>query len=126
MKDEGNSISPHEYNASISMNNISQLDFNTVKNLALNYANNLLYGITAFNCSDYALDCFNSIRPAPLDIPNTITYIPFTNIPLVDYGTTPNGIYKKLTEMKTGNHPEAANIQTGVVNSAPIGHGPCN
>lgn len=116
--DNGVGGSGHEYNASILMNNLSQLDFNTVKNLALNYANSLLYDINDFNCSDYALDCFNSIRTSPLVIPNTV-------FPLKDYGTTPNGIYKKLNEMKNNNDPEAANIGIGVF-TALTSHGPCN
>jgi hypothetical protein len=108
----------HEINASMTMNNVSWLDFNAVKNLALSYST-LRYDLNDRNCADFALDCFNQSRPlgSELVVPNTIRFI-------ANYGTTPNGIYEKLKEMKDNNHPEAANIQIGVFNS-PTSHGEC-
>lgn len=104
------------------MDNISQLDFNSVKNFALGYANSLQYDINDFNCTNYALDCFNFIRSSQIIVPDSQYPIWF---PIINYGTTPNGIYKKLKEMKDSNHPETANIQIGVNNST-TSHGPCN
>lgn len=120
--DDGKAGFEHEVNASISMDNISQLGFNAVKNLALGYVNSLQYDLDVFNCADYALDCFNFIRSSQIIVPDSQYPIGF---PIINYGTTPNGIYKNLKEMKDTNHPEAANIQIGVNNST-TSHGPCN
>ena len=109
----------HEFEASISMA-LSQSQFNTFKSVALNYTNNTDYDIDDFNCADFALNCFNSNRSGSdfLEIPDTYRTI-------VNYGTTPNGIYEKLKDMKDNNHPEAANIFVGKTN-APTSHGECN
>jgi hypothetical protein len=97
---------------------ITQSQFNTVKNMTLNYASNSQYDIDDFNCADFALNCFNSIRSTPLEVPDT--YRTF-----VWYGTIPNGIYEKLKDMKDTNHAEAANIFIGETN-APTSQGECN
>jgi hypothetical protein len=110
--DDGN----HEFEASISMT-ITQTQFNTMKDLALSYISSD-YDINDFNCADFALNCFNSARSTPLDVPDT-------QRTFVNYGTTPNGIYEKLKDMKDNNHVEAANIFIGETN-APSSQGECN
>jgi len=106
----------HEYNASILMN-VSQIDFNAVKNLALAHANAMQYDLSDFNCTDFGLQCFNIARAVPISID-----------PLPGWGiinNTPNMLYIKLDYMKYTNAPEAANIQIGVFN-APTSYGACN
>ena len=78
---------------------------------------NSQYDINEFNCADFALNCFNSIRSSPLEVPDTWRTV-------VYYGTTPNGIYEKLKDMKDNNHAEAANIFIGEANS-PASYGEC-
>lgn len=104
----------HEFNASISMP-IDQSQFNTIKNLAMSYVTTD-YNLHDFNCSDFALNCFNSVRSTPIEVSDTYRTI--------NYGTTPNGIYEKLKDMKDNNHPEASNIFIGVANS-PDSYGHC-
>ena len=113
MVDDGS----HEYNASLSMS-ISNIDFNAVKNLALSNST-LLYDLNDYNCTDYALECFNIVRPSPQQI--TIDPLPGWGI----INSTPNMLYVKLKEMKLSNGPEAANIELGVL-AAPLSYGPCN
>ena len=113
---EVNDDGDHEYNASIIIG-MTQSQFNSVKSLALSYASSN-YDLNDFNCADFALDIFNSIRTTPIDIPDSETSIH-------NYKTTPNGIYSTLKAMKDNNHAEAASIYVGATNS-PVSYGPCN
>lgn len=110
--DDGN----HEVEASIAMT-ITQSEFTAFKNTALSIANSQ-YDLDDFNCADYALYCFNSIRSTPIEVPDTFRTF-------VNYGTTPNGVYEKLKDMKDNNHAEAANIFIGET-SSPTSQGECN
>lgn len=95
IKDDG--AVDHQYDASLSMPNISQLDFQTVENLALNLAGSQQYSLYNYNCTDYALQVFNSIRVNnPLTIPDWIGA--YTGI---DFGRTPNGLYEAMVGMQT-------------------------
>ncbi|WP_121355727.1 hypothetical protein [Flavisolibacter nicotianae] len=80
------------------------------------------YDIDDFNCTDWALNVFNS---AGGDL-----QVPFYNIPLDPSpgGTRmPNGVYKKLQELKALGGPNAANIQIGFLKGyAGNSTGPCN
>jgi hypothetical protein len=121
--DDGKQGSLHEYNASISMN-VSTIDFNGTLSLALSKST-LLYDLNDNNCTDFALDLFNSNRygnPNPIIVPDwTYSYGPAGH---TNYGTTPNGLYKKLQEMKSANGSESGNIQIGTFNAS-ASHGPC-
>ncbi len=115
----------HEYNASITMDNISQLDFLSIKNLSLSLANSMSYDLDNYNCTNYALDIFNFIRPTnKLNVPDWIPqyYDPFTNrwVNGDNYHQTPNGLYKLLNSMNNNS-----SVQIGTF-AAPISHGPCN
>lgn len=105
------------------MNNIPQIDFNSIKNLAIGYANSMKYDLNDFNCTDFALNILNFIRPSnnkiivPDWIGNTIDHH--------NYGTTPNGLYIALKQMKDNNSSEAGNIEIGTFH-APISYGPCD
>lgn len=96
----------HEYHASIEMNNLTELDFNTMMNLAISLRP-ILYSMDTFNCTDYALSIFNSIRDSSnsISVPDWIGgQFPFDQ---VNYGTTPNGLYKKINQMKTSGDTNA-------------------
>ena len=73
------------------MNNISQADFQTLENIAETLANSMKYDLNDYNCTNYALDVFNSIEPlnSQIVVPDWIG--PYTGI---NYGTTPNGLWK--------------------------------
>jgi hypothetical protein len=112
----------HEYDASIIMPNISQLDFQTVEHMAVNLANSQLYSVSNFNCTNYALQAFNSIR-----VNNPIAVSDWKGAYTgINFGTTPNGLYETLVGMKTmfpnANDP---NITVGP-KFAPGSAGACN
>jgi len=111
----------HEYNASITIPNMPESEFNIAKNTALSYAN-LKYDLNDFNCANFAVGIFNSVQVSgvsQLAIPDQITGAG------INYKTTPNGIYKLLKQMKDTNHSMASNIQTGTL-TAPNSDGECN
>lgn len=56
-----NDNSGHEYNASLTMNNVSEANFNAAKSTALSKSTNQ-YDLNDYNCTDYALDVFNAGR----------------------------------------------------------------
>jgi hypothetical protein len=85
----------HEYNASMEMTNISALDFQTLQNYAINKGTTLKYDLNDYNCTDYALEVFNSIRSTPLVVPDQITGGTGGN----NWGTTPNGLYNVLNNL---------------------------
>lgn len=114
----------HEFNASITMN-LSQISFNTIKNdLAPMLAGND-YDLDGYNCTDFALQLFNYGRPSTDKIVVPDTFIQDFNGYYQNFGTTPNGLYKKLKEMKNLGGPQAANIQIGTF-QAPNSYGACN
>lgn len=114
--------SQHEFNASLRMN-ISPENLRSILTEILYLANFIQYDIDNYNCTDFALDIFNKVRTNKIEI--DLYDIP-GNYPST--GTrTPQGLYKKLRQMKDSNHPEAYNISMSnfkcwVANSS----GPCN
>jgi hypothetical protein len=114
VNDDG--VSQHEYNASLAMNNLTAVQFNTVLSTALTKSANLyqLCGSSSYNCTNYALDVFNSVRmgsDGPIVVPDW--YGQFTDF---DFGKTPSGLYYVLE-----NTPGS---QIGVF-KAPTTAGPC-
>jgi hypothetical protein len=120
IKDDG-AVS-HEYDASLTMPNISQLDFQTVENEAVNLANSQQYSLYNYNCTNYALQVYNSIRVnAPITVPDWIGS--FTGI---NFGSTPNALYESLVGMKTF-FPGASNPNVSIgPKYAPASAGACN
>ena len=110
----------HEFNAGYKIN-ITPEKLNAAIMEMLRTKNNK-YDIDNYNCTDWAMDVFNAAGgnlQIPLyDIPG--------NVPSI--GTRmPNGVYNKLKEMKAANHPQAANINIGIVKGyAGNSTGPCN
>lgn len=121
----------HEINASIEMNALSLASFNTIKTWSIALANSD-YDLDNFNCTDYALLIFNSIRgnnPIVLDPVAFIIQGPALQPPVpVLIPNTPQMLYKELDEMKQNNSPDAPNIilQTDRNYKSPNTTGGCN
>lgn len=113
----------HEFNASIKMD-ITAEQLKIVINQIKRIARSPKYDIDDYNCTDFALSVFNSVRGTnileipKLDIPETMN----------PYGSnTPQGVYLKLKEMKSKNSTEANNITIpGVKGYVGKSHGSCN
>ena len=104
----------HEYNASITMN-VSQADFNAAINQATTYSTNSKYDLNDFNCTNYAVNVYNSATTNDISVSDT-------NLGGVNYGCTPNGLYQKLQALKATG---ASNVTTGTANAA-ASKGACN
>lgn len=123
IQNDGNGV--REINASIEMPNITQQQFDIIKNKAINLAS-LDYAINTNNCSNYAIDVFNSIRPSnsiqvaplPVNIGNTNFFV----------NKSPQMLYSTLNQMKATNHPEANNIKIDLSGQtkSPLTTGGCN
>jgi hypothetical protein len=114
--DNGN----HEFNASLKR----QLTAEQLKNMLslLQYkTKNSHYDIDDYNCTDFALDVFNSVaNSGKLEIPKF-------NIPIgINPASTPQGLFQKLKSMKDSgvesNNINIPGVKGWVANSS----GPCN
>jgi hypothetical protein len=95
----------HEYDASMEMT-ISASDFNIAKTKAKSLADTKQYDLDGYNCTDFAVDVFNSVRPNdPIIVPDW--FGPETG---KNFGTTPNGLFYHLRSRV--NNP-LVNIGTG-------------
>jgi hypothetical protein len=95
----------HEYNASLKMG-LSPEDFRSTVDHMLELSKHIKYDIDEYNCTDFALDVFNTRR-----ISNQLV-IPRYDIPggLTANGTnTPQGLYNKLVSMQQAG-AESPNI----------------
>ncbi|MGN6490986.1 MAG: hypothetical protein ACTHLE_03240 [Agriterribacter sp.] len=119
----------HEYNASLTMPNISEASFNAAKNTALTKAASQ-YDLNDYNCTDYALDVINAARTNKLVVTDWLVEGPAGSPPYYypsitfNYGTVPNGLYKLLNQMKI-NAIEYENIKIGTFSDA-LSKGACN
>lgn len=113
----------HEFNASIKMS-ITLEQLKSVIDQISRVARHPKYDIDDYNCTDFALSVFNSVRGT------NILEIPRLDIPetMSPYGSnTPQGLYLKLEEMKTNGSPEANEITIpGVKGYVGKSHGACN
>lgn len=95
----------HEFNAGLQME-VTPAQLQSVLTKIRYLARFVKYDIDEYNCTDFALDVFNEVRPRKLSVP-------LCDIPggLTAAGTsTPQGLYSLLKTMKQTNDPEAANI----------------
>ena len=117
MVDDGN----HEYNASLKMN-ITPYQLRIIMN-KMKELSTSKYDMDEFNCTDFAMEVFNSIRTNEMDIPRY-------NIPGgvgIYPSRTPQGLFNKLSQMKQSGDPEANNISLGFYKSwVASSDGPCN
>jgi len=120
---DGDPQKTHEYNASIIMNGLTASEFNTVLNTLRTNSHRQCNLFNSYNCSDFAIDAFNSVRitnkliPLPYD-PRISQYLP--KIP-----SSPQATYMKLLVMKNNNSPESANIEIGVKKLVELSKGAC-
>lgn len=130
IKDNGNK----EINGSLTMT-INAEQFSIIKSAAFNLSS-LPYTIDKSNCTDYAVNVFNTVRPAPLTMDpyvlrqGGITVGNGASSPPIEIviNNSPQKLYRRLEEMKKSNNPEAANIQLDLSHNlkSPISHGACN
>jgi hypothetical protein len=111
----------HEFNASLFMN-ISPDQLSSVLT-RMQQLSNLSYDVDGYNCTDWALDIFNSVRTDKLTIP--LYGIP--NSPMTQGSQTPQGLFHKMQQMMESNHPEKGNLTIGILKGYAGGStGPCN
>lgn len=113
----------HEFNASLLMP-LSPERFQSALTRVGYLARFVQYDIDDYNCTDFALEVFNYVRPG-----NEIT-IPMYDLPggAAPKGTsTPGGLFQQLQLMKSRGDNEAKNILfPGVKGFAGRSKGPCN
>lgn len=112
----GNAPVQHSYEAMISNNGITAAQFQTLINTAIS-ASSHNYDLNDYNCTNYALDIFNSIRITPL----SSTY---TTSNGVTFNQCPTGLYNQLQWLQnSGTHSD---ITIPVTNGkASTSHGEC-
>jgi len=110
----------HEFNASLKMS-LTPPQLTTVL-MRVQQLSNINYDVDSYNCTDWALDIFNSVRMAKLEIP--LYGIP--DSPMTQGTRTPQGLYNKLQQMMNSNDPEKGNITIGILKGYAGGStGPC-
>ena len=110
----------HKYDASITMNTSAEA-FNRALEQMKSMSKNLAYSITRFDCLDFALDVFNSIRPNnPLILPKM-----YNTGNTWDVISTGERMYDFLSNMKDYGDAEAPNILIGGPLYIGTSHGPC-
>ena len=111
----------HKYDASITMN-INASAFNIALEEMKLLSANPAYSITRFDCLDFDLAVFNSIRRNnPLTLPKM-----YNTGSTWDVVSTGERFYEMLSDMKQYGDPEAANIYVGGPVYIGNSHGPCN
>jgi hypothetical protein len=122
-----------EINASIEMG-LTEKQFESLREKALELANKK-YAAASYNCTNYGLDLFNSVRMKPIIIESCTVYLSNNNnmygtseISRMTIDKTPQMLFKKLKEMKDSNNSESSNIVIDQTKNtkAPLSHGECN
>lgn len=107
----------HEINASLEMKNLTQNDFNLIKTKAIADALKK-YDLDNFNCSDYALGIFNTVRPTnPITITPFVVFFTLYSPPITYTATiknTPQMLFKKLADIAEEGTGEAANVRISI------------
>ena len=113
----------HEFNASLTMN-ITPDKFRSALNKIAYLSRFIQYDIDEYNCTDFALEVFNSVRAG------NYLEIPMYDIPggtAINGTATPQGLYQKLVSMSSSAGSESKNITIpGVMGFAGNSNGPCN
>jgi hypothetical protein len=117
-----------EINASIQMN-ISQAQFETVKQKARDLQGND-YNIGSYNCANFALEVFNSVRANPITTDPLHVVIPnLLNFQGIDeyIQNSPQKLFTELKEMKEAGGPEASKIRIDQTHGtrSRLSDGPC-
>lgn len=113
----------HEYNASLKMQ-ITSGQLHLMLKKIEDLSKVVKYDVDDYNCTDFALQIFNSVRPGnELIIPE---YTIPGDLPYMK-SRTPQGLYQKLLTMKGAGDPEAENITIPIpLSKVDKGNGPCN
>lgn len=109
----------HKYNCSIKMN-LSAAGMNTIIE-QIKLLSDMPYSIVNYDCLDFGLDIFNSVRPNPLVISKVFD----PNQPFSNIATGPK-LYTLLQDMIDNGSPESNNIRVSGSVYAGVSHGPCN
>jgi hypothetical protein len=129
VKDNG----AQEINASLEMD-LTESQFNTVKQNAISWSTRN-YQLADYNCSNFAVDIFNSVRAIPLTIPGYQIVLPGNTNPwapsdpiTITINKSPQMLFSKFQGMKNNNDPEASKIVIDQSHNytAPISKGECN
>lgn len=111
----------HKFDCSITMN-LTPEGMRTVVNKMKSLGGSMQYSVVNYDCLDYGLDVFNSVRALnPLRVSKVFSVSdPFSNIA--------NGpkLYEVLEDMVANGSPEAPNIMIGGPRYAGESHGACN
>jgi hypothetical protein len=123
-----------EINGNLAMS-ISTEQFNNLKATAIELSTKQ-YSLDSWNCTDYALSVFNSVRNTPIALDPYIIRQPGISISgapaspgfNVIIANSPQRLYEKLNTMKKSGAAEASNILLDLSHnlSAPDSHGECN
>jgi hypothetical protein len=123
-----------EINASIEMG-LTQAQFELLREKAFELAKNK-YNAVSYNCTNYGLDLFNSVRSKPITTESYTVYIPHNNQNMygtskpeqLDIKNTPQKLFKKLKEMKESKTADASSITIDTTNKtqALLSHGEWN
>jgi hypothetical protein len=128
IKDNGG----REINASIEMS-LTEAQFKTIREKALELARKK-YDLGANNCTDFALNLFNAIRPTPITIEKLTIFLP-SNVGFVPKDpetirikSSPQMLFTKLKEMRNAGGQVASDIVIDQTSEsmAPISQGKCN
>ncbi|MFL5788120.1 MAG: hypothetical protein ACJ748_08705 [Flavisolibacter sp.] len=113
----------HEFDASLKMKLTTYQLRNLIQKMSDLAKSGLKYDMDEFNCTDFALEVFNSVRTFPINIVKV-------NIPggmAINGSNTPQGLYLTLQQMKNSNALESSNITIGnSYNWVSASNGPCN
>ncbi|MGN6402708.1 MAG: hypothetical protein ACTHMD_19780, partial [Flavisolibacter sp.] len=121
-----------EINASIEMT-ISESQFNTIKQNAINWSKRN-YALGDYNCTNYAMDIFNSVRGIPISVDPYKVILPGDTNPwapsdpiTITIEKSPQKLFAKLQEMKTTSAESSRiAIQQDHNYRSPISKGECN
>ena len=123
-----------EYNAMIE-EVVSESQFEHAINLAIDLSSHD-YNLMSFNCTNYGLDVFNSVRETPITvepypiilpgISSSYTTTAPSNILYID--KTPQMLFNKLESMKNGGSSDNVNIVIDLSHNSksPVSKGECN
>jgi hypothetical protein len=105
--------------------NISPALLQSVINEMLYLGRFVKYDIDEYNCTDWALEVFNTARNSASQLIIPKFDLPYGEAP--NGSNTPQGLYIKLQQMKKDNGPEAANVDIGFMKGyVASSTGPCN
>ena len=117
-----------EYNASITMPNLTAAQFQTLINTSKSRSA-FQYDLDDNNCAHFGVDVLNSIRgTSQINSVNKTAkvYFPPASFIPVQFTQSPSGLYQKLVTLKNAGGTDATNIEIGILSPAQVSKGECN